>query len=78
MGCRGGEGGAGRCMYVSVSEGLFFSSLFLPLAVFSPPSSQDSGLGCLSSRESTKGDLECEPPPERGAFAVSPVLQDGE
>ncbi|NXE78763.1 DMRT1 factor, partial [Cochlearius cochlearius] len=43
--------------------------------VFSPPSSQDSGLGCLSSSESTKGDLECEPPPEPGAFAVSPVLE---
>ncbi|KAK0684434.1 DMRT1 factor, partial [Pygoscelis papua] len=45
--------------------------------VFSPPSSQDSGLGCLSSSESTKGDLECEPPPEPGAFAVSPVLEGG-
>ncbi|NXT74192.1 DMRT1 factor, partial [Zapornia atra] len=43
--------------------------------VFSPPSSQDSGLGCLSSSESTKGDLECEAPPEPGAFAVSPVLE---
>ncbi|KFP18237.1 Doublesex- and mab-3-related transcription factor 1, partial [Egretta garzetta] len=43
--------------------------------VFSPPNSQDSGLGCLSSSESTKGDLECEPPPEPGAFAVSPVLE---
>ncbi|XP_040976839.1 doublesex- and mab-3-related transcription factor 1 isoform X2 [Aquila chrysaetos chrysaetos] len=46
--------------------------------VFSPPSSQDSGLGCLSSSESTKGDLECEPPPEPGAFAVSRVLEGGE
>ncbi|OPJ90431.1 doublesex- and mab-3-related transcription factor 1 [Patagioenas fasciata monilis] len=46
--------------------------------VFSPPSSQDSGLGCLSSSESTKEDLECEPPPEPGAFAVSPVLEGGE
>ncbi|NWX14137.1 DMRT1 factor, partial [Aegotheles bennettii] len=45
--------------------------------VFSPPSSQASGLGCLSSSESTKGDLECEPPPESGAFAVSPVLEGG-
>uniref|UniRef100_A0A8V0YD84 Doublesex and mab-3 related transcription factor 1 n=2 Tax=Gallus gallus TaxID=9031 RepID=A0A8V0YD84_CHICK len=43
--------------------------------VFSPPSSQDSGLGCLSSSESTKGDLECEPHQEPGAFAVSPVLE---
>ncbi|KFO72653.1 Doublesex- and mab-3-related transcription factor 1, partial [Cuculus canorus] len=43
--------------------------------VFSPPSSQDSGLGCLSSSESTKGDLECEPTPEPGAFGVSPVLE---
>ncbi|KFU86619.1 Doublesex- and mab-3-related transcription factor 1, partial [Chaetura pelagica] len=43
--------------------------------VFSPPSSQDSSLGCLSSSESTKGDLECEPPPEPGAFAVTPVLE---
>uniref|UniRef100_Q9PTQ7-2 Isoform 2 of Doublesex- and mab-3-related transcription factor 1 n=1 Tax=Gallus gallus TaxID=9031 RepID=Q9PTQ7-2 len=39
--------------------------------VFSPPSSQDSGLGCLSSSESTKGDLECEPHQEPGAFALS-------
>uniref|UniRef100_A0A8B9SXX2 Doublesex and mab-3 related transcription factor 1 n=1 Tax=Anas platyrhynchos TaxID=8839 RepID=A0A8B9SXX2_ANAPL len=46
--------------------------------VFSPPSSQDSGLGCLSSSESTKGDLECEPRQEPGAFAVSPVLEGGE
>ncbi|CAN0315716.1 unnamed protein product [Bubo scandiacus] len=46
--------------------------------VFSPPSSQDSDLGCLSSSESTKGDLECEPRPEPGAFAVSPVLDGGE
>ncbi|NXC71887.1 DMRT1 factor, partial [Anhinga anhinga] len=45
--------------------------------VFSPLSSQDSGLGCLSSSESAKGDLECEPPPEPGAFAVSPVLEGG-
>ncbi|NWS68618.1 DMRT1 factor, partial [Crotophaga sulcirostris] len=43
--------------------------------VFSPPSSQDSDLGCLSSSESTKGNLECEPAPEPGAFAVSPVLE---
>ncbi|KAM8985159.1 doublesex- and mab-3-related transcription factor 1 [Ara ararauna] len=46
--------------------------------VFSPPSSQDSGLGCLSSSESTKGDLECEHPPEPGTFAVSPVLEGGD
>ncbi|NXL67657.1 DMRT1 factor, partial [Chordeiles acutipennis] len=45
--------------------------------VFSPPSSQDSGLGCLSSSESAKGGLECETPPETGAFAVSPVLEGG-
>ncbi|XP_039585979.1 doublesex- and mab-3-related transcription factor 1 isoform X2 [Passer montanus] len=47
--------------------------------VFSPPSSQDSGLGCLSSSsESTKGDLECEPPAEPGNFAMSPVQESGE
>ncbi|NWH81977.1 DMRT1 factor, partial [Piaya cayana] len=46
--------------------------------VFSPPSSQDSGLGCPSGSESTKGDLESEPPPEPGAFGISPVLEDGE
>lgn len=60
---------------------MFFSLFSLPLplpAVFSPPSSQDSGLGCLSSSESTKGDLECEPRQEPGAFAVSPVLEGGE
>ncbi|XP_068279610.1 doublesex- and mab-3-related transcription factor 1 [Nyctibius grandis] len=50
----------------------------LKARVFSPPSSQDSGLGCLSSSESTKGDLECDAPPEPGAFAVSPVLEGGE
>ncbi|NWI23211.1 DMRT1 factor, partial [Sula dactylatra] len=43
--------------------------------VFSPPSSQDSSLGCLPSSESTKGDLECEPPPESSAFGVSPILE---
>ncbi|KFP79117.1 Doublesex- and mab-3-related transcription factor 1, partial [Apaloderma vittatum] len=43
--------------------------------VFSPPSSQDSGLGCLSSSESTKGELECDPPAEPGAFVVNPVLE---
>ncbi|XP_025902319.1 doublesex- and mab-3-related transcription factor 1 [Nothoprocta perdicaria] len=44
----------------------------LKARVFSPPSSQDSGVG---SSESTKGGLECEAPPEAGAFAVSPVLE---
>ncbi|XP_025915802.1 doublesex- and mab-3-related transcription factor 1 [Apteryx rowi] len=48
----------------------------LKARVFSPPSSQDSGLGCPSSSESAKRGLECEPEP--GAFAVSPVLEDGE
>ncbi|NXU49768.1 DMRT1 factor, partial [Turnix velox] len=43
--------------------------------VFSPPGSQDSGLGCLSSSESTKEELECEPPAEPPAFAISPVLK---
>uniref|UniRef100_A0A8C9U5G0 Doublesex and mab-3 related transcription factor 1 n=1 Tax=Serinus canaria TaxID=9135 RepID=A0A8C9U5G0_SERCA len=57
----------------------FFFSLFPSLAVFSPPSSQDSGLGCLSSSsESTKGDLECEPPAQPGNFAMSPVQEGGE
>ncbi|KAJ7422859.1 Doublesex and mab-3 related transcription factor 1 [Pitangus sulphuratus] len=51
---------------------------FFQLPVFSPPSSQDSGLGCLSSSESTKGDLECEPPAQPGNFAVSPVQEGGE
>ncbi|NXT23472.1 DMRT1 factor, partial [Syrrhaptes paradoxus] len=46
--------------------------------VFSPPSSQDSGLGCSSSSKDTKGDLECDPSPEPGTFAVSPVLEAGE
>ncbi|XP_062455486.1 doublesex- and mab-3-related transcription factor 1 [Rhea pennata] len=50
----------------------------LKARVFSPPSSQDSGLGCPSSSESTKAGLECEPAPETGAFAVSPVLEAGE
>ncbi|NXG37391.1 DMRT1 factor, partial [Dromaius novaehollandiae] len=47
----------------------------LKARVFSPPSSQDSGPGCPSRSESTKGGLECEPAPEPGAFAVSPVLE---
>ncbi|NXE55486.1 DMRT1 factor, partial [Casuarius casuarius] len=38
----------------------------LKTRVFSPPGSQDSGLGCPSSSESTKGGLECEPAPEPG------------
>ncbi|NXY84513.1 DMRT1 factor, partial [Alcedo cyanopectus] len=42
--------------------------------VFSPPSSQHSGLG---RRESIKGELDCEFPPEPSAFAVSPVLEGG-
>ncbi|XP_053860187.1 doublesex- and mab-3-related transcription factor 1 [Vidua macroura] len=47
--------------------------------VFSPPSSQDSGLGCLSSSsESAKGDLECEPPAQSGNFTMSPVQEGGE
>ncbi|NWU70570.1 DMRT1 factor, partial [Pterocles burchelli] len=46
--------------------------------VFSPPSSQDSDLGCTSSRKDTKGDLECDPSPEAGSFTVSPVLEAGE
>ncbi|EPY74925.1 doublesex- and mab-3-related transcription factor 3-like protein [Camelus ferus] len=49
--------------------------------VFSPPSSQDSGLVSLSSsspisNESTKGVLECEPASEPSSFAVTPVIED--
>ncbi|NXA40990.1 DMRT1 factor, partial [Eudromia elegans] len=47
----------------------------LKARVFSPPSSQDSGLGCPSGTESTKGAMECEAPAEPAAFAVSPVLE---
>lgn len=64
-----------------------FNSLFsLCLShspVFSPPSSQDSGLVSLSSsspisNESTKGVLECEPASEPSSFAVTPVIEDDE
>ncbi|XP_036186837.1 doublesex- and mab-3-related transcription factor 1 isoform X3 [Myotis myotis] len=52
-------------------------------SVFSPPSSQDSGLVSLSSsspisNESTKGVLECEPASEASSFAVTPVIEDDE
>uniref|UniRef100_A0A8D0GSA6 Doublesex and mab-3 related transcription factor 1 n=1 Tax=Sphenodon punctatus TaxID=8508 RepID=A0A8D0GSA6_SPHPU len=51
--------------------------------LFSPPSSQDSGLISLSSsspisNESTKGGLECESTSESGTFTVNVVLEDGE
>ncbi|KAL0607221.1 hypothetical protein AAY473_023823 [Plecturocebus cupreus] len=49
--------------------------------VFSPPSSQDSGLVSLSSsspisNESTKGVLECEPASEPSSFTVTPVIEE--
>nr|XP_033781096.1 doublesex- and mab-3-related transcription factor 1 isoform X2 [Geotrypetes seraphini] len=52
-------------------------------SVFSPPSSQDSGLVSLSSNspvstESTKGVAECETTPDTGTFSVSSVMEDGE
>uniref|UniRef100_A0A8C9APJ8 Doublesex and mab-3 related transcription factor 1 n=1 Tax=Prolemur simus TaxID=1328070 RepID=A0A8C9APJ8_PROSS len=52
-------------------------------SIFSPPSSQDSGLVSLSSNspisnESTKGVLECEPAPEPGSFTVTPVIDEDE
>ncbi|XP_007065642.2 doublesex- and mab-3-related transcription factor 1 [Chelonia mydas] len=52
-------------------------------SVFSPPSSQDSGLISLSSSspistESTKGVLECESASESGTFTVNSVIEDGE
>ncbi|XP_075415021.1 doublesex- and mab-3-related transcription factor 1 [Tenrec ecaudatus] len=53
-------------------------------SVFTPPSSQDSGLVSLSSSsplssESTKGVLECESAPsEPSSFAVSRVMEDDE
>ncbi|XP_040435952.1 doublesex- and mab-3-related transcription factor 1-like [Falco naumanni] len=46
--------------------------------VFTPPSSQDSGLRCLSGSENTNRDLECDAPPDLGAFALSPGLEGGE
>ncbi|XP_030114281.4 doublesex- and mab-3-related transcription factor 1 [Taeniopygia guttata] len=46
---------------------------------FSPPSSQDSGPGCLSSSsESAKGELACELPAEPDELAMSPVQERGE
>ncbi|XP_019410608.1 PREDICTED: doublesex- and mab-3-related transcription factor 1 isoform X6 [Crocodylus porosus] len=52
-------------------------------SVFSPPSSQDSGLVSLSSsspisNDSAKGVLECESASESGTFTVSTVIEDGE
>uniref|UniRef100_A0A8C8SRB6 Doublesex and mab-3 related transcription factor 1 n=1 Tax=Pelusios castaneus TaxID=367368 RepID=A0A8C8SRB6_9SAUR len=52
-------------------------------AIFSPPSSQDSGLISLSSsspisNESTKGVLECESAPESSTFTVNSVIEKGE
>ncbi|KAJ7335512.1 hypothetical protein JRQ81_013453 [Phrynocephalus forsythii] len=51
--------------------------------VFSPPSSQDSGLISLSSSspistESTKTVLECESTSDSGTFPVHSVMEDGE
>lgn len=63
----------------------FLSNPSPPLAssVFSPPSSQDSGLVSLSSsspisNESTKAVLECESTSDSGTFTVNAVLEDGE
>ncbi|XP_030670369.1 doublesex- and mab-3-related transcription factor 1 isoform X2 [Nomascus leucogenys] len=52
-------------------------------SVFSPPSSQDSGLVSLSSsspisNESTKAVLECEPASEPSSFTVTPVIEEDE
>ncbi|XP_068944301.1 doublesex- and mab-3-related transcription factor 1 isoform X2 [Petaurus breviceps papuanus] len=52
-------------------------------SVFSPPSSQDSGLVSLSSsspisNESTKGVLECESTSEPSTFTVNAVIEDDE
>ncbi|XP_015348450.1 doublesex- and mab-3-related transcription factor 1 [Marmota marmota marmota] len=52
-------------------------------SVFSPPSSQDSGLVSLSSsspisNESTKGVLECESASEPSSFTVTPVIEEDE
>ncbi|XP_078531850.1 doublesex- and mab-3-related transcription factor 1 [Lissotriton helveticus] len=51
--------------------------------VFSPPSSQDSGLASLSSsssvsNESTKGVADCASTPEHDTFTVTSVIEDGE
>nr|ACD44643.1 doublesex mab-3 related transcription factor 1 isoform e [Crocodylus palustris]ACD74914.1 doublesex mab-3 related transcription factor 1 isoform e [Crocodylus palustris] len=57
--------------------------LIISQLVFSPPSSQDSGLVSLSSsspisNDSAKGVLECESASESGTFTVSTVIEDGE
>ncbi|NXP20130.1 DMRT1 factor, partial [Scytalopus superciliaris] len=71
-----GQGvGAPMCLPQILTSEDIPSSLESKARVFSPPSSQDSGLGCLSSSESTKGDLECEPLAQPGNFAVSPVQE---
>ncbi|KAI4573477.1 hypothetical protein MJT46_004717 [Ovis ammon polii x Ovis aries] len=53
------------------------------LCIFSPPSSQDSGLVSLSSsspvgNESTKAVLECESASEPSNFAVAPIIEEDE
>ncbi|XP_033376560.1 doublesex- and mab-3-related transcription factor 1 isoform X1 [Parus major] len=75
-----GQGvGAPMCLPQILTSEDIPSSSESKARVFSPPSSQDSGLGCLSSSsESTKGDLECEPPAQPGNFAMSPVQEGGE
>ncbi|KAF4802992.1 Doublesex- and mab-3-related transcription factor 1 [Turdus rufiventris] len=75
-----GQGvGAPMCLPQILASEDIPSSSESKARVFSPPSSQDSGLGCLSSSsESTKGDLECEPPVQPGNFAMSPVQEGGE
>ncbi|NWI55751.1 DMRT1 factor, partial [Calyptomena viridis] len=72
-----GVGAPMRLPQILTSEDIPSSSGSKARAVFSPPSSQDSGLGRLSSSESTKGDLECEPSAQPGSFAVSPVQEGG-
>lgn len=62
---------------------LFSLPVFPHDPVFSPPSSQDSGLVSLSSsspisNESTKGVLECESASEPSSFSVTPVIEEDE
>ncbi|CAN8220271.1 unnamed protein product [Coccothraustes coccothraustes] len=70
-----GQGvGAPMCLPQTLTSEDIPSSSESKVKVFSPPSSQDSSVGCLSSSsESTKGDLECEPPAQPDRFSRSPV-----
>ncbi|KAM9095319.1 doublesex- and mab-3-related transcription factor 1 [Sarcophilus harrisii] len=75
--------GSSSCLMSESSSPTQAPSTPTTSSVFSPPSSQDSGLVSLSSsspisNESTKGVLECESASEPGTFTVNAVIEDDE